>query len=75
MGRNTQKYRYGDLIVEVWRISDVSLYVGRFQCLVRGYGHGNTAPREIYIVDAETNAKASRNALQRYKDEYGKEHK
>ena len=61
-----KKYRYGGLVVEVAKIVAVSDYMGKFQCLVRGYGHGNTAPRKKYTVEAETNAKASRIALQMY---------
>ena len=61
-----QKYRYGGLVVEVAKIVAVSDYMGKFQCLVRGYGHGNPAPRKKYTVEAETNAKASRLALQMY---------
>lgn len=66
-----QKYRYGGLVVEVVKILAVSDYMGKFQCLVRGYGHGNQAPRKKYTVEAETNAKASRIALQMYNAEYG----
>ena len=66
MAFNAQKYRYGGLVVEVVKIMAVSDYMGKFQCLVRGYGHGNTAPRKKYTVEAETNAKASRIALQMY---------
>ena len=68
-----QKYRYGGLVVEVAKIVAVSDYMGKFQCLVRGYGHGNPAPRKKYTVEAETNAKASRIAVQMYIDKYGKE--
>ena len=67
-----QKYRYGNLIVEVKRIMDVD-NGGRFQCLVRGYGHENTAPRETYIMDTEAPAIASRNAVQMYLSKYGKD--
>ena len=66
MAHNAQKYRYGGLVVEVVKIAAVSDYMGKFQCLVRGYGHGNPAPRKKYTVEAETNAKASRIALQMY---------
>lgn len=66
MAFNAQKYRYGGLVVEVTKIVAVSDYMGKFQCLVRGYGHNNTEPRKKYTVEAETNAKASRIALQMY---------
>ena len=66
MAFNAQKYRYGGLVVEVTKIVAVSYYMGKYQCLVRGYGHNNTEPRKKYTVEAETNAKASRIALQMY---------
>lgn len=72
MGNNGQSYRYGHLVVDVRRIMDVA-HGGRFQCLVRGYGHGNTAPRETFVLDTETPAIASRNAVQMYINKYGKE--
>ena len=72
MGNNGQNYRYGKLVVEVRRIIDIP-NCGRFQCLVRGFGHGNTAPRETYVMDTETPAIASRNALQMYINKYGQE--
>lgn len=64
-----QKYRYGQLVVEVSRVSDVSETIRKFQCTVRGYGHNNPTPRKTYFIDAETNAKASRIALEKYKQE------
>lgn len=66
-----QKYRYGDMVVEVAKIVDVTENIRKFQCLVRGFGHGNQTPRKQYIIETETNAKASRLALQMYKQEYG----
>ncbi len=65
----SQKYKYGNLVVEVRRVADIR-NGGRFKCVVRGFGHNSPAPRGEYIVEAETNAKASRNALQMYKDEH-----
>ena len=49
----------------------VQKYSRKFQCLVRGFGHGNQTPRKQYIIETETNAKASRIALQAYQEEYG----
>lgn len=72
MGNNGQKYRYGNLIVEVRRIGTITPEKSRFSCIVRGYGHGNTAPRETFVVEAESTAQASRNALQKYTAKYGK---
>ena len=72
MANDTQKYRYGKLVVEVRRIMDVA-NGGRFLCLVRGFGHGNPAPRKEYDVQAQTNAQASRKAVQLYNNEYGQE--
>lgn len=69
MGHNTQKYRYGNFIVEVQRLNEISTDKSRFECLVRGYGHGNPAPRETYIIIASTNAQASRNAFELYKQD------
>ena len=69
----SQQYRYGGLVVEVQRLSEMTGGKCRFQCLVRGYGHGNPAPRKKYDVQAETNAQASRKALQLYNTEYGQE--
>ena len=68
-----QKYRYGGLVVEVAKMVDLDENMRKFQCLVRGYGHNNPAPRKKYTVCAETNAKASRIALQVYKMEYDQE--
>ena len=72
MGNNGQSYRYGHLVVKVRRIKDVE-NGGRFQCLVRGFGYDKTTPRETYVIDSETPAIASRNALQKYINTYGKE--
>ena len=71
MGNPAQKYRYGGLVIEVRRIGEISQYVFRFECLVRGFGRNNPAPRQSYIVNASTNAAASRKALQNYIDNYG----
>lgn len=63
----TQKYRYGGLVVDVIRLSEQPNGKARFQCLVRGFCQGNPAPRKKYDdIQAETNAKASRLALQMY---------
>lgn len=69
MARNLQKYRYGGMVVEVFKISE-DAGMGKFKCLVRGYGHNNKEPRKEYDIQAETNAKASRLALQKYKEEF-----
>lgn len=68
----TQKYRYGDLIVEVIRQKELPKGMALFQCLVRGFGQGNPAPRKKYTVEAETNAKASRIALQMYNVDFNR---
>ena len=74
MAFNAQKYRYGGLVVEVTKIVAVSDYMAKFQCLVRGYGHNNPAPRKKYDeIQTESNAKVSRIALQMYQKEYGQE--
>ena len=74
MANNGQKYRYAGLVVEVFRVKNIP-NGGQFKCLVRGYGHRNTAPRETFVLDAATPAIASRNAMQMYIDKYGKENK
>lgn len=73
MGNNAQHYRYNGLVVEVRRIADAERGNGRFQCLVRGFGHGNTAPRMTCFINAETNAIAARKALQMYNEQNGQE--
>lgn len=72
MAHNAQKYRYGNLVVEVRSINTIDARTNKYECLVRGFGHNNPVPRETYIVNAATNAQASRNALQLYIEEYGK---
>lgn len=68
----TQKYRYGDLVVEVIRQKELPKGMALFKCLVRGFGQGNPAQRKKYDdIQTETNAKASRLALQMYQKEYG----
>ena len=73
MAYNAQKYRYGGTVVEVYKIKTISEYKSKFQCLVRGYGHNNPAPRETFVMDTETPAIASRKAVQMYINKYGKE--
>lgn len=68
-----QTYRYGILAVDVTKQKDVAGTIRSFQCIVRGYDHNNTVPREKYTIEAETNAKAGRIALQLYREKYGKE--
>lgn len=71
MGNNGQNYRYGKLVVEVRRIID-GPNGEQFKCLVQGFGHSSTVPREIYVMDAETPAIASQNAAQMYINKYAK---
>lgn len=74
MGGYTQKYKYGAFVVEVFSIRE-NAETKTYTCLVRGFGHGNHAPRKEYTIDAETNAKASRIAIQRYKEEINRDGK
>ena len=67
MAHNAQKYRYGNLVVEVCRLEEKDGGKSKYKCLVRGYGHKE--PRETYEVETETTAKASRIALEIYKRE------
>lgn len=75
MASSTQSYRYNGMVVDVRRIVELDGEKSRFQCLVRGYGHGNPAPRKKYTVEAETNAQASRIAFQMYKVDIDKDDK
>ena len=72
MAYSVQKYRYGKLVVEVTKIVAISDYMGKFQCTVRGQGHDKTQPRKKYTVEAETNAKAARVALQMYNVDFNR---
>ena len=69
MAHNAQKYRYGNLVVEVCRLEEKDGGKSKYKCLVRGYGHNNKEPRGTYEVETETTAKASRIALEIYKRE------
>ena len=69
MAHNAQKYRYGNLVVEVCRLEEKAGGKSKYKCLVRGYGHNNKEPRGTYEVETETTAKASRIALDLYKRE------
>ena len=60
------KYRYGNLIVEVENLKDVSSLKREFRCIVRGFGGRKDIPRKTFMVEAETNAKAARLALDKY---------
>ena len=70
MATNSLRYRYGKMVVEVKRISEISPYVSRYECLVRGYGHGSHVPRKIYTFKTETTAKAARIAIEMYRIDY-----
>ena len=65
------KYRFKSLVVEVSRIKDINAVYGQFKCLVRGFGHGNKAPRREYTLEAMTPASAARTAHDKYTKEYG----
>jgi len=60
------KYRYGTLVIEVEYIKEISSLKRQFRCLVRGFGGRKDIPRKTYMVEAETNAKAARLALDKY---------
>ena len=68
MGHMTT-YRYGDLCVDILLRREKTGDVSEYECLVRGFGHGNTAKRKTYWVIATSHAQASRVALQRYKND------
>lgn len=67
---STQKYRYKGSVVEVVGTGVGSGYKSNFVCLVRGYGHNNPAPRRKYTIEAESAAKASRLAFQKYENDF-----
>lgn len=60
------KYRYGNLVVEVEYIKKISSLKRQFRCLVRGFGGRKDIPRKTFMVEAETNAKSARLALEKY---------
>ena len=60
-----QKYRYAGYVVEVEKTETIGER-GKFNCMVRGYGHGNTAPKKRYYIEAMSAAQASRMAFDIY---------
>ena len=60
-----QKYRYSQYVVEVEKTGTVGNR-GKFNCLVRGFGHGNTAPKKRYYIEAISAAQATRIAFEMY---------
>lgn len=70
----TQKYRYGKLVVEVERLRDIGPQKAHFRVMVRGFGTGSKSTlRKQFMLDAKTNAEASRLGLAKYQATYGKE--
>lgn len=67
----TQKYRYGNVFVEVRRLSEIDHDKYRYECTVHGLGRKSAAPRKAYEVRAVSNAQASRCAIALYREEYG----
>lgn len=75
-----QKYRFAGLVVEVERIGGSNEIVGnhivpegKYRCFVRGFGHGNPAPRETYFIDAPSSASAARSAINGYNRKHNKD--
>lgn len=44
-----------------------------FDCLCRGFGQNNKAPRKKYQITATTPAAAARMAIENYRKDYGQE--
>jgi len=66
MAARGTKYRYGQLCIDVEKIKDVSSIMREFKCTIRGFGGKKDIPRKVFTIEAETNAKAARLALEKY---------
>ena len=66
MATRGTKYRYGELVVDVENIKEISKTTRLFNCVVRGFGVRKDIPRKEYRIEAETNAKAARIAMENY---------
>lgn len=70
-----QKFRFGnpETVVEVSRNqydADADARRPLYDCLCRGYGQNNKAPRGTYKVRATTPSAAARTAIEIYRKEY-----
>ena len=74
-----QKYRFSNpaTVVEVSKSPlnrpEPGFRYSIFDCLCRGYGQNNKAPRKTYQITATTPAAAARKANENYRKDYGKE--
>ena len=72
-----QKYRFSNppSVVEVseHNVSFVIVEPGKkaYNCLCRGFGQNNHAPRKLYVIIAATPSQAARLAIDKYRKEYG----
>lgn len=67
------KYRFAGIVVEVQRVGVSNHFENgqfvsedRYQCLVRGFGHGSRAPHEHFTIYALSSAQAARDAYDNY---------
>ena len=71
-----QKYRFSNpvSVVEVTEhnVSFVIVKPGEkaFNCLCRGFGQNNHAPRKTYVIVAATPSQAARFAIDKYRKEF-----
>lgn len=71
-----QKYRFSNpaSVVEVTEhnVSFVIVKPGEkaFNCLCRGFGQNNHAPRKTYVIVASTPSQAARIAIDKYRKEF-----
>lgn len=71
-----QKYRFSNpvSVVEVseHNVSFVIVEPGKkaFNCLCRGFGQNNHAPRKTYVIVAATPSQAARKAIENYRKDF-----
>lgn len=73
-----QKFKFGNpaSVVEVseHNVSFVIVKPGEkaFNCLCRGFGQNNHAPRKTYVIVAATPSQAARKAIENYRNDFFK---
>lgn len=75
-----QKYRFSNPASSVVEVSKSPLDRPEpgnrytiYDCLCRGFGYNNKAPRKTYQITAITPAAAARIAIENYRKDYGQE--
>ena len=75
-----QKYRFSNPPASVVEVSKSPLDRPEpgnrytiYDCLCRGFGYNNKAPRKTYQITATTSAAAARMAIENYRKDYGQE--